>query len=414
MSFAAQVIVAGAGPAGAVAARTLAAAGIDTLLVDRSAFPRNKPCGGGLTVRATRRFPWLREALDEIDVHPIATLELESPDKSLLTLATDEPVGLLVRRVDFDHALVRQATAAGARLHEGFEITQAESDADGVTLRSRGGAVLRAPMVVAADGVHSVIAKRLGVNARWPTRSIAIDMMEKTPIETLRATRPNVAWVSYAYQGLDGYAYIFPKTRHVNIGIGCLLSHFKGEMPGRPYEMQSKLVSALVQAGELEGASDRRCFTPYLIPIGGPLAKAHRERVLFTGDAGGFVNGFTAEGIYYAMISGELAGRAIAGSGGRHDAAGPQYDRLWRREIGGELRDSVLIQRYLFGNHARVDRAVRGGKELRWLADAILDYAIGRRTYKQVRRRVLARAPGSVARMMWKTLVKAEGSRHKA
>src|SRR5258707_8453666 len=155
MTFDAEVIVAGAGPAGAVGARPLAAGGKDVLLVERAAFPRNKPCGGGLTTRATRRFPWLHEALAEIDVHPIATLELESPDRSLLSLTADEPVGLLIRRVEFDHALVRQATRAGARLREGFEITQAEADAKGVTLKSRKGDRLRAPLIVAADGGHS-------------------------------------------------------------------------------------------------------------------------------------------------------------------------------------------------------------------------------------------------------------------
>ena len=139
---------------------------------------------------------------------------------------------LLIRRIEFDHALVRAAVEAGARLEEGFEITQVDADDDAVTLKSRDGRRLRAPMVIAADGVHSVIAKRLGVNARWPRTSIAIDMMEETPVETLRADRPDVLWVAYAYNGLDGYAYIFPKTRHVNVGIGCLLSHFKGEMPG--------------------------------------------------------------------------------------------------------------------------------------------------------------------------------------
>ncbi len=73
--------------------------------------------------------------------------------------------------------------------------------------------------------------------------------------------------------------------------------------------------------------------------------------MLFAGDAGGFVNAFTAEGIYYAMVSGELAGRAIAEVRGQAAAAGPVYDRLWRAEIGAELDDAVLIQRYLFSSH---------------------------------------------------------------
>ena len=398
--FDAAVIVAGAGPAGAVAARTLATAGIDTLLVDRAAFPRNKPCGGGLTVRARRRFPWLDAVLAEIDVHAVAALHLESPDRSLLRIESPDPVGLLVRRVEFDHALVRAAQAAGARLRERFEITQASEDADGVTLQSRTGERLRAPLVVAADGVHSVIAKRLGVNTRWPTSSLAIDMMEETPVETLRTPQPGVAWVSYAYQGLDGYAYIFPKTHHVNIGIGCLLSHFKGEMPGRPYEMQSKLVDSLVQSGALEGRSDRNNFTPYLIPVGGPLRPAHRGRVLFAGDAGGFVNGFTAEGIYYAMIVGELAGRAFATTREPREA-GRLYDSLWRAEIGAELRDSVYIQKFLFSNHDRVNRFVRLGGRSRWLARAVIDYTAGNRSYRQVRRDVVWRAPFKALRLVW-------------
>jgi geranylgeranyl reductase family protein len=399
-SFDAQVIVAGAGPAGAVAARTLALAGVEVLLVERGAFPRNKPCGGGLTVRARSRFPWLDAVLAEVDVHAVGALHLESPDKSLLKIESPEPVGLLVRRVEFDHALVREAQRAGARLRERFEITQASADEGGVTLQSRTGDRLRAPVVVAADGVHSVIAKRLGVNARWPATSLAIDMMEETPVETLRTPTPGVAWVSYAYQGLDGYAYIFPKTKHVNIGIGCLLSHFKGEMPGRPYEMQSSLVRSLVESGALEGRSERKNFTPYLIPVGGPLRSAYRGRVLFAGDAGGFVNGFTAEGIYYSMIAGELAGKAIASN---PDAPGPRYDRLWRREIGAELRDSVYVQKFLFSKHDRVNRFVRLGQRSRWLPRAVIDYTSGRRTYRQVRRDVLLRAPLKALRLLWES-----------
>jgi len=404
MSFDAEVIVAGAGPAGAVAARTLAAAGLDTLLVDRAAFPRNKPCGGGLTMRAMARFPWLAAAIEGIDIHTVSKLHLEGPDGSVLKLAADEPVGILIRRVEFDHALVKAAVAAGARLREGFEITQASQTTEGTTLQSRTGETLRAPVVVAADGVHSVIGKRLGVNARWPTKSIAIDMMEETPHDTLRAAHPDEVWIAYAYKGLDGYSYIFPKTRHVNVGIGCLLSHFKGEMPGRPYDMQLDFVQSLVESGELEGRSDRHYFTPYLIPVGGPLAKTYQGRVLFIGDAGGFVNGFTAEGIYYAMMSGELAGKAILAAAGALTAAGPRYQKEWKREMGAELRDSVLIQRYLFGSHDRVNRVVRGGRDWPWLTTAMVDYVAGKRSYAALRRDVLLRSPATAARLAWRAL----------
>ncbi len=94
------------------------------------------------------------------------------------------------------------------------------------------------------------------------------------------------------------------------------------------------------------------------------MSKTYDRRVLFIGDAGGFVNGFTAEGIFYSMASGELAASAIAETRSQPEASGPRFQKAWRREMGAELRDSVLIQRYLFGNHERVNHLVRGGSKM--------------------------------------------------
>jgi geranylgeranyl reductase family protein len=404
-----DVIVAGAGPAGAVAARTLAAAGVHTRLLDRARFPRNKPCGGGISIRVLQRFPWLEASLAGVAVHRIGAIHLEGPNGAALDVVRPEAAVLMIRRVEFDHALVRAAVAAGARFDEGFEITQADANANGVTLRARDGRVLSAPRVIAADGVHSVIAKRLGVHLQWPKGGLAIDMMEETPVDTLRASRPDVLWVAYAYRGLDGYAYVFPKTRHVNVGIGCLLSQFKDEMPGRPYALQEQFVSSLAGAGVLAGRSDRRHFTPFLIPVAGPLQPASRGPVLFAGDAGGFVNAITAEGIYYAMVSGELAGRAMATSGSA-GAEGGAYERAWRGEIGAELVDSVRVQRYLFGKHDRVTRAVRALAADAGLVDGILAYTRGDLSYKALRRRVVMKFPMSALRLVRQHLARPSAS----
>ena len=294
---------------------------------------------------------------------------------------------------------MREAVSAGATLVDRFEITQVSADADAVTFTARDGRTLRAPAVVAADGVHSVTAKRLGANAHWPETRLAIDMMEETPIETLSASRPDVLWVAYAYQGLDGYAYIFPKTRHVNVGIGCLLSHFKREVDAAPYDLQQQFIGTLVERGALSGRSDRSHFTPFLIPVGGPLQPAYRGRVLFAGDAGGFVNAITAEGIYYAMVSGELAGRAIADAAARAADAGPGYEHLWRAEIGAELDDAVLIQRYLFSSHDRVARVVRGAAAAPALVRLLLEYVTGALPYAALRRRMFLKFPGTMWRV---------------
>ena len=93
---------------------------------------------------------------------------------------------------------------------------------------------LRAPMVIAADGVNSVIARRLGINPGWPAAKLALDMMEETPVAALRAAEPETMSVFYGYGGAHGYAYIFPKREHVNVGIGYVLPYFKEQRRRRP------------------------------------------------------------------------------------------------------------------------------------------------------------------------------------
>lgn len=396
-----DVVVAGAGPAGAVAARTLALAGLRTLIVDRAEFPRNKPCGGGISTRVTRRFPWMRDVLSQIDVHRVARLRLEGPAGATMVLETPEPCVLLVRRVELDAALVRTAIDAGAELATKFEVTQVATAGDEVTLQARDGRRVSALHVIAADGVHSVIAKRTRVNPRWARARLAIDMMEETPTASLRAERPDELWVAYAYDGLDGYAYVFPKTHHVNVGIGCLLSHFDEEVAEPPYALQERFVSTLVDRGVLQGRSEKACFTPFLIPVGGPLPRAWQGRILFAGDAGGFVHAVTAEGIYYAMVSGELAGRAVADAhrAGPGTSAGSSYEKLWRSELGAELQDAVYVQRYLFSSHSRVGGVVRRAATLPGLTDLILRYVRGDISYGTLRRRMLWRFPRTIFRM---------------
>jgi len=145
----------------------------------------------------------------------------------------------------------------------------------------------------------------------------------------------------------------------------------------------------------------RRNFTPFLIPVGGPLRVPGRGRVLLAGDAGGFVNGFTAEGIYYGMVSGELAARAIVSTPpGAEATLANRYSRLCNREIGAELRDSVLIQRYLFGDRRRIRRVIDGATSRPRLKKLVLDFAQGHISYGALRRGMLMRAPALAARMV--------------
>ncbi|TAK16811.1 MAG: geranylgeranyl reductase family protein [Acidobacteria bacterium] len=404
--FDADVLVAGAGPAGCLAARALALGGARVLLIDKARFPRNKPCGGGISARAVVRFPWLSDVLSKIEVNAVSDLHLRAPDGQALDMSSAQPSVLLIRRLEFDEALLKEAIRCGAEHVDRFEVTQVDTHKGGVVLRARDGRRLTAGVVVAADGVHSVIARRLGVNQAWKRSAVALDMMEETPSSTLRATMPGTLWVSYGHGDMGGYAYIFPKLRHVNVGIGCFLSDFQRQRTQHPYELQLRFVNELVAAGMLSGNSDRSHFTPFLVPVGGPLRRAHHResgRVLFVGDAGGFVNAFTAEGIYYAMVSGELAATAAL-EGDFSARSGRLFDRLWKKQLGRELSDSVIVQKFLFRDKRTINGVVSAGRSLPWLSTLIVDYAAGRSSYTQARRRVLMASPRTALRLGWMLL----------
>ena len=140
--------------------------------------------------------------------------------------------------------------------------------------------------------------------------------------------------------------------------------------------------------GFASGESHPENYRAFPIPISGPLERTQIDRVLLAGDAAGMVNAFSAEGIYFAMVSGDLAADAIlaAHRANRFDARQlSSYQQAWEHEIGGELRHSVAIQRRLFTEPGRVDSLVRratGDPELKRL---LCGYAMGFSTYEQLR-----------------------------
>src|SRR2546423_13933389 len=226
----ADVLVVGGGRAGATAARGLAASGKRVVVLDRATFPRNKPCGGGISMRVLRRFPYLREDLSRIATHTLSRLHLEGPDGQSTTIESDLPAALMTRRVEFDALLLSLAADAGAVIVAGADVVQARESDAGVRLTARDGRRFEAPLVVAADGVHSIVARRVGLNGGWPATSVALDMMEETPRHLLRDIDPSTLWVAYGFNprgrpavkgtgAPEGYADIFPKRGHVDIGV---------------------------------------------------------------------------------------------------------------------------------------------------------------------------------------------------
>jgi menaquinone-9 beta-reductase len=334
----ADVIVVGAGPAGASAAYHLAEAGVDVLLLEKGTFPRDKICGDGLTPRAVRHLMamgidtdapgWQRNRGLRI-VGAGHRLELPWPE-----LASFPPYGLVRTRSDLDEMLARHAEQAGARLREGMSVIGPVLDertgrVTGVQARpvdDRGRRLpgpdrtetYSAPLVVACDGVSARIAIALGLERRENRpMGVAVRAYYTTPrhddewMESwleLWAPRADGAGL----QLLPGYGWIFGVgDGTANVGLGILNT----SKAFRHVDYKDVLRRWLAHTPEEWGFRDEANRVGRIgsaaLPMGFNRKPHYTRGVLLAGDSGGMVNPFNGEGIDYALESGHLAAETI-------------------------------------------------------------------------------------------------------
>jgi geranylgeranyl reductase family protein len=341
-----DVVIVGAGPAGSAAALAARRAGASVLLLDRAEFPRDKTCGDGIAAEAFDVLGGLGVTGVTDGYLPNHGLRLVAPGGAAVARALARPAHTIPRRV-FDARLVAAAVEAGAELRKH-------------SVRRIAGTIVddqfEAGVLIGADGANSLVRRSLG-HPLNPDGHLAIAIRGYTPaigseqvIVTTRARWPAYAW---SFPIGDGTA---------NVGYGEVL---RGEALSRAYLLEK--LATLLPGSEPTGlrAHHLPLTTHRPPPANGP--------VLLAGDALSLINPFTGEGIFYAVLSGALAGAAAAGG---PDGVAGRYRRALNHRLGWHLRHSGVAAR-LSQRSWVVDAAVRAAERDRAVFDRMAALGLG-------------------------------------
>jgi len=349
-----ELLIVGAGPAGSFAAELLAKGGAKVALFDGRPEGEPKACGGGVTAKALKAWPHLLNAVGRT----ISELDLYSPSSKRLHLALDEPFAIY-SRIAFDCYLRERARDAGAHvISEKISPRKTKRTEAGWRVVTDTGAEWSSSFLIGADGANSGIAKMLA--GPLPPSDMEVAFGYRAPMPANNAAPTVVAFLP----GWVGYAWAFPRPDHISFGIATTQDAFEHQplddllwqfMIG--YYQQCE--GAQVKFWQTETNTPDRAriqkhlratAEKYAARIPGLAAKTWDTRTVsgsdwaLLGDAAGFADPVTGEGIYYALRSAELFAEAYL------SGAPLSYERSWREDFGAELRRAAQMRRRFYGN----------------------------------------------------------------
>ena len=348
-----DLLIVGGGPAGSFAAELLASRGAKVALFDGRPPTEPKACGGGVTAKALKAWPGLLNAVGRT----ITELDLYSPSGKRLHLQLDEPFAVY-SRVVFDGYLRDRAREAGAHVFSEKISARKIEKTDGGWHVTSDTCEWSGRVLVGADGANSGIAKMLAGPLSPADMEVAFGYRAPLPANgaapTIVAFLPR--WV--------GYAWAFPRPDHVSFGIATtqdafehqplddLLWRFMINYYSQREDAKVNFWKEDAAPGETTAVREhlRATAERYAARIPGLSATTLDSRTVcgenwaLLGDAAGFADPVTGEGIYYALRSAELFAEAVA----RGDVQ--SYETSWREDFGAELRRAAQMRRRFYGN----------------------------------------------------------------
>jgi geranylgeranyl reductase family protein len=328
-----DAIVVGAGPSGSTAAYRLAAAGKNVLLLDRASFPRDKPCGGGVTERAARLLPFSIEPV----VEDVATkVDLRLGYGRTIERGDGVPLVYLTQRRRLDHFLAERAAAAGAEFRDGIRVTGVETGEEGVSVEA-GGERFQAAVVIGADGANGLTSRALGLGGNRHV-GVALEGNLGYAKAAASAYRGKIVLEFGVVPG--GYAWVFPKAEHMNFGVGG----WGSEGPALRGHLGRLCAAHGVSPDDLEDVRG------YRLPLRSPSSILARGRALVIGDAAGLIDPVSGDGMFEGFLSSLYASDVVLdlleGRATSLDAFGPRLAERLSTHLWASWGAKVALDRF--------------------------------------------------------------------
>jgi len=376
-----KIAIVGAGPAGSLLATKLAEGGIEATVFDAS-FPREKPCGGGLTGKALRELPDGPMG-DPLPARRVASCRFEA-EGVVVEVPLREPVAVASRR-ELDAWLLRRATAAGARhvAERVVEVARGE-------VRTAASGRQAFDLVVGADGAGSLVRRsflgplpkeRLAMAVGWYSRGEAPMIVRFTP-------------------PLSGYLWAFPRPDHVGVGICAPL----GEVPTRSLlaRLEREVASTMPALWDPEAARYAHTIpSPSVDPR--DILEAAGDGFALVGDAAALADPITGEGIFYALRSAALLAQTLLAEG-----SPARYPERVLADFGRDLLKAAALKRRFYAPDF-AGRMVRYAGRSPAIRAVLGDLVLGQQGYVGLKRRLLRTLPRFLVEAAWSGVTTAPG-----
>ncbi|WP_407357268.1 geranylgeranyl reductase family protein [Methanolobus sp. WCC5] len=362
-----DLIIIGGGPSGSSAGRVAGKNGIKTLLIEKKTFPRYKPCGGALSEHAMSYLDF--EIPDDIIEKNIFGGRVRFREKSI-DYYKDHRLSVIVTRSLFDNYMLEKAKEAGIDVLSGEKVKDVFQHEGHVSVITECNSY-KARYVIIASGSQGRLETH--VRGKYGKKEYGVCLV--TEIEERDDVIDNyikdAIELHFGVSGV-GYGWIFPHRGYYSVGAGSVMAK---HLPFPKKAMQEYL--------KLNGFTERYKLKGHVIPCGGYKRKLVKGRLLLSGDAAGFVDAFTGEGLAYAIRSGQLAAQTIKGN--MESRANIRqlgdYEKKCYSEFGEHLKYSLIFARLM---HYAPERSFNAFMKDEGMLNMFLDVVTFDRSYKDL------------------------------